>query len=240
VQRDLKVKYRRSVLGYLWSVLNPLLMMIVLTLVFSHLFRITIQNFPAYLLTGQAVFNLFSEATTGSLTSIVSSSPLIKKVYLPKYIFPLEKCLFALVNTCFSLVAVLIILIVTGVNINWTILLFWIPILYVFVFATGVGLILASLNVFFRDMAHLYGVVIMAWMYLTPIIYPVDMLPPMMQRLMNFNPLHYYVDCFRQLVLYGNLPQMSTHVICISLAITSLVLGVVIFKKTQDKFILHI
>lgn len=240
VQRDLKVKYRRSFLGYLWSILNPLLMMIVLTTVFSTLFRSNIEYFPVYYLTGSLIFNFYSEATTGALGSVLGASSLIKKVYIPKYIFPVEKCLFSFVNMLFSLVAVVIIIVVTRMPVTWTILLFPIPMIYTLIFSLGMGLILASLNVFLRDLGHLYGVLIMAWMYLTPIIYPVDILSEGMQRFMTFNPMYYYVTYFRNLVMYGVIPDLATNLICIIIGLVSVIIGLIVFKKAQDKFILYI
>ena len=152
ISRDLKVKYRRSVLGLIWSILNPLLMMLVVTTVFSTILRIQIENFPLYYLTGSLIFNFISEATSAALISIISSAQLIKKVYVPKYIFPLEKTLFSFVNMLFSLIAIVIIMVITpNTPWHWTLVLFPVPLIYALVFAIGLGLILASVNVFFRD-----------------------------------------------------------------------------------------
>ena len=158
ISRDLKVKYRRSVLGLVWSILNPLLMMLVVTTVFNTVLRIKIDNFPLYYLTGSLIFNFISEATSSALVSIISSAPLIKKVYVPKYIFPVEKTLFSFVNMLFSLIAVIIIMLIYGNQWHWTLLLFPVPLVYALIFAIGFGLILASINVFFRDVGHLYSV----------------------------------------------------------------------------------
>ena len=169
ISRDIKVKYRRSFLGILWSVLNPLFTMAVMTVVFTKMLRFQIPYFPIYYLTGQLIFNFFSESTSSAMASIVSNSALIKKVYIPKYIFPLERILFGLVNLGFSFIAVCIMLIFVPVPLSWTMLLSVIPIVYTFVFALGMGMALAALAVFFRDLFHLYGVVITAWSFLTPI-----------------------------------------------------------------------
>lgn len=240
VSRDITTKYRRSVLGILWSVLNPLLMMLVITMVFQHVFRSDIENFPIYYLTGSLIFNFVVEATNGAMMSILGASSLIKKVYIPKYIFPLEKTIFALVNMLFSLIAVVIIMFFQRFVPSWTIILIPIPILYTFIFCIGLGLILASLNVFFRDISHLWGVFTTAWLYLTPIIYPMNSLPNAVQQIVKLNPLYYYVDYFRQIVMYGTVPNLTTNAVCIFLSLTFLAFGIIIFKKTQDKFILHI
>lgn len=240
VVRDVKVKYRRSVLGLVWSILNPLLMMIVITAVFSTIFKFDIENFPIYYLTGSVIYNFIIEATNGALTSVVGSASLIKKVYIPKYIFTLEKCLFALVNLMFSLIAVIIMLVILKVKVTWTILLFPIPIFYALIFAIGLGLILAASNVFFRDIGHLYSVWTVAWMYLTPIIYPFETLPENMQVLLKWNPLYYFIDYFRQVVMYGTVPNLTTNLICMIFSVIFLIIGLIVFKKSQDKFILYI
>jgi ABC-2 type transport system permease protein len=240
VKKDFTTRYRRSALGILWSVLNPLLMMMVISAVFSNIFRIQIENFAVYYLTGSLVFNFMSEATSGALMSVLGSAGLIKKVYIPKYIFPLEKCFFALVNAAFSLVAVLILMPILGVPLRPTALLFWVPLLYTLVFSMGLGMILAAANVFFRDVGHLYSVWVMAWMYLTPILYPVDILPAAVRSFMGLNPMYYYVGYFRQVMMYETVPDLQTNLICASFSLVFLFLGLFVFKKTQDKFILFL
>ena len=151
VSRDLKTKYRRSVLGFLWSVLNPLGIMIVLTIVFSSVFRQNIENFPVYLMCGQLIFNFFNEATTMAMNSITGNGDLIKKVYLPKYLFPVSRVCSSLVNLLTSFVALLIVILVTRMPITWTIILMIFPVLYVWLFALGIGVLLSAVVVSFRD-----------------------------------------------------------------------------------------
>ena len=168
VSRDIKVRYRKSVLGMLWTVLNPLLMMCVITVVFSTIFKQNIPNFPIYYLSGSLIFSFNSEATTNAMHSILSNCSLIKKVYLPKYLFPISCVLSSLVNLGFSLVAMFIVMIVTRTPFHATLLLMPIPIFYTFLFSVGLGTMLAALTVYFRDIAHFYGVFILAWTYFTP------------------------------------------------------------------------
>ena len=186
VLRDIKVKYKKSVLGVLWSVLNPLLMMIVLTVVFSEVFKSSISNFPLYLITGQVIFNFFSEATNMSMMSVLGNGSLIKKVYIPKYIFPLSKTLFGLVNLVFSLIAVMIVFIFTKQNVGITVVLIPLLLLYIFLFSFGIGLILASTAVFFRDILHLYGILLVIWNYLTPVFYPMEIIPDKYVLFINY------------------------------------------------------
>lgn len=245
IGRDLKVKYRRSVLGYVWSILNPLLMMLVITTFISHLLKVGVPNFPIYYLTGSVIFNFFSEATSSAMTSVYSSAALIKKVYIPKYLFPLEKVLFSFVNMLFSLIACVIMFVVLQAPIYWTVLLFPIPMIYILIFSTGCGLILSSLSVFFRDIVHLYGVFTTALMYMTPIIYSVDGLgqgglASIATKFISLNPLTHYVGMFRDYVMYGVLSSPTEHLICLAWALGALVLGLIVFKRKQDKFILYI
>ena len=172
VMRDIKTKYRRSILGLLWTVLNPLLMMAVLSIVFSYFFQRygEVENFPVYLLCGQLVFNFFNESTSIAMGSIVHSGELIKKVYVPKYLFPITKVMSSGVNLLASMIALVIVMVVTRSRVTPTILLAVLPLLYVLLFSTGVSLFLSAVAVSFRDLMHLYTVITTAWMYLTPVI----------------------------------------------------------------------
>ena len=156
VSRDLKVKYRRSFLGYVWSLLNPLLMMCVMTLVFSYMFRFDIPNYPLYLITGQTLWSFFNESTNMSMYSVLQNGALIKKVYIPKFIFPISRVLSSFVTMSFSLAAILIVMVFTKAPFCWTILLFPIPLFFLLLFAMGIGMVLSALSVYFRDITHLY------------------------------------------------------------------------------------
>ena len=240
VSRDIKVRYQKSVLGMLWTVLNPLLMMVVITIVFSTLFRQNIENFPIYYLTGSLIFSFNSETTNNALYSVLFNASLMKKVYIPKYLFPLSKTVSGLVNLGFSLIAMFLVMLILNVEFKVTLLLLPIPVFYTFLFSTGLGLFLAAVTVFFRDIAHFYGVFVMAWTYLTPIFYPVDILPGAVMKLMQLNPMYHYVDYVRQLVLYGTFPSMRENLICFLYGVIMLLIGTAVFFKKQDKFILYI
>lgn len=240
VVRDIKVRYRRSILGLLWTVLNPLLMMIVITIVFSTIFKQAIPNFPIYFLTGSLIFSFNSESTSNALYSIIGNASLLKKVYIPKYLFPLSKIASGLVNLGFSLIAMFIVMIITDAPFYSTLLLIPIPIAYVFVFSTGVGLMLSAATVFFRDIAHFYGVFILAWTYFTPIFYPVTILPEVALTAMKFNPMYHYINYFRDLVLYGVFPSLGENFLCALISCISLIIGIWVFYRKQDKFVLYI
>ena len=219
VSRDFKLKYRRSALGVLWSVLNPLLMMIVLSVVFSTFFKFSIENYPLYVILGNVMFALMADSTSGAMNSIIESSSLIKKIRIEKLIFPLEKVLFQLVNFCISLIAVAAVMIFFQVMPHVSLL---------------------ALPVFFRDVCHLWGVVITAWTYATPLFYPVEILPDWAAPLMQYNPMYHYVTYFRDLILSGTVPGLQENLLCLGMAVAAFAVGLLIFKKTEKKFILYV
>lgn len=240
VGKEFKLKYRRSYLGIAWSLINPLLMMIVVSAVFSFVFRFNIENFPAYLILGQTMFNFFSEATQLSLLSIIQSGQLVKKVYVPKCIFPLSRVLSSGVNALITFVSVIIVF--AYYKIYPDILILYLPLFftYFFVFTFGVCLILSTIEVFMRDIQHLYGVVLTALGYVTPIFYPVDSLSPIMVTLLNFNPLYHFLKYYRNILFYHQCPTVTDNVVCLGLALVALIIGMLCFFKNQKKFILYI
>ncbi len=244
ISRDFKLKYRRSVLGVVWSVLNPLLMSLVMYLVFSSMFAGMrgggIDNFAVFLLIGQILFGLFSEATSSAMSSVLSSAPLLRKVYIPKYIFPLEKVCFALVNCVFSLVALVILMIFTGCKFYWTVFLGLYPLLTLFVFSLGIGLFLAMAVVFFRDVMHIWGVFCTALMYFSAIFYDPELMSGFVQQVIKINPLYWYITAFRKTVLYGELLTTNMILVCGGCALVSIAIGLWAFRKHQDKFVLHL
>lgn len=240
VMRDLKIKYRRSFLGYLWSLLNPLMMMAIMTVVFSYMFRFDIPNYPLYLICGQTLWSFFNESTSVAMHSVIINGSLIRKVYIPKYIFPMSRVLSCFVTMSFSLVAILIVMLVTGVQLTWKILLFPIPLLLLLVFCMGVSMVLSALAVYFRDVLHLYNVAVLAWMYVTPIFYPVSALPEKVAFFLQFNPMYHYVTFFRDVVLYGAVPSASVWLGSITFAILALGAGLLVFRKLQRNFILYV
>ena len=240
ISKDFKLKYRRSVLGVLWSVLNPLLMMCVLTAVFSFMFRFDIENYPLYLILGNTIFSLMADSTTGAMNSILDSASLIKKIRIRKLIFPLEKVLFQLVNFCFSLIAVAAVMVFFRIAPTPNILLLPVLLVFVFLFSAGLGMLLSALAVFFRDILHLWSVVITAWTYATPLFYPITMLPDWMAAIMNFNPMYHYVTYFREIMLWGQTPGLQENLICLGFAVITFAVGLLVFRKLEKKFILYV
>lgn len=240
VSKDFKLKYRRSVLGILWSVLNPLLMMCVLTAVFSAFFRFQIEHYPFYLILGNTLFSLSMDSATSAMTSIVDSAPLIKKVRIDKLIFPVEKVLFQLVNFAISLIAVAIVMAFLQIPPSPNLLLLPVLLIYVTFFSLGLGLLLAALAVFFRDVIHMWSVLRLAWMYATPLFYPVDILPDWMMTVEMLNPLFHYVQYFRDIALWGITPGIADNLICAAMALVTFGVGLLVFRRLQRKFILYV
>lgn len=241
IVRDVKLKYRRSYLGYLWSILNPLMLMIVLVIVFSNLFRFDIPNFPLYLISGQVLFSFMVEATNMSVGSITGNASLLKKTYVPKYIFTISKVGSSLVNLVFSLGALLLVMVITGAEFSWNLLFFPFIVLQLLIFCLGISLFLAAATVFFRDIQYLWGVFVSMWMYLTPIFYPVTIISEEYQGLYRgANPMYWYIEQFRDIVLYAKFPQLDSILMGFGLAVIVLILGAWYFNKKQDEFILYI
>jgi ABC-2 type transport system permease protein len=240
VERDIKLRYRRSILGIAWTVLNPLLMMGVMLIVFLNFFRSQVENYPLYLIIGHIMYGFFSSATTIGLNAMVWNSSLIRKVYIPKAVFPISVNLSALVNFVFSAIALLIVMIITGARVYPTILLFPVAIFYLFLFTMGMSFALSALNVFFRDIEQLYRVILMAWMYMTPIFYTVDIVPDWAKWIVRANPLSMYIEYARKVIMLGEVPGVMENLYCLLPGIIMLALGGLIFHKTKDKFVLYL
>ena len=240
VARDIKIKYRRSVLGVLWTLLNPLCMMIILSVVFSNLFKFDIENFPLYILSGQVIFNFYSDATSGVMSAIIGSAALIKKVYVPKYLFVLSRVFSSTINLMASFTAMLIVMVATRTELHWTAFLFPIPLILLVLFSLGIGLILSAVTVKFRDIIHLYGVFVTGLLYLTPVIYPMSILPDWLYKVVMLNPLTNILMMFRDVMLNNSMFSLSSFLIALVEACLSLGIGLYVFYKNQDKFILNI
>lgn len=242
VSRDFKVKYKRSVLGILWSLLYPVLMMGVLAIVFTNVFKMSMPgvNYLVYLISGLVIFNYYSEASNLAMSSVVGNFGLINKVYIPKYIFPLSKCLFVGINFLLTLIPLYIVILATGTDINFTHLL--LPYVYIclFMFTFGMGLILATISVFLRDMFYIYGIVIMMWTYLTPIMYNIEFIDSKFRIFFKFNPLYQFINFSRTIIIKGQIPTIGQWAGCGVSAVMVLLFGIYIFRKKQDKFIYYV
>ena len=240
VSRDFKTKYKRSIIGIFWSFLNPLFSMLVQYFVFSTIFKSDISNFAAYLIIGTVMFNFFSEASGMALGSIIGNAGLITKVYMPKYIYPLTRVMSSVVNLSISLIPLVIVCAVTGIRFQRSALLALYFMVCLIIFSLGLGLLLSTSMVFFRDTQFLWGVFNMMWMYATPIFYPETILPEEFQFVLWINPLYHFLKGARSCVLGGLSPEPSVYVFCFAIAFGMLLAGALVFRKSQDKFVLYL
>lgn len=240
VARDFKTKYKRSALGMAWSVMNPLLTMGVQYFVFSTLFQSDIPKYPVYLLTGIVFFSFFNEAVSMGMTSIIGNAPLIKKVYMPKYIYPVSRVMSSLVNFGLALLPLFLVVIVTGTAFRPSMLLLIFDIACFLMFIIGITLLLATATTFFQDMQFLWGILCMVWQYLTPIFYPETIIPENMLPFYRLNPLYQFITFARTCIIEGISPAPLSYFWCLLSAAVMLLLGVAVFKKHQDKFVLFL
>lgn len=240
VSRDFKRKYKRSVLGVFWSFLNPLLTMVVQYIVFSTLFKSSIDNFVVYLLSGIVLYNFFSEAVNMGLTSITDNASLINKVYVPKVIYPYSRTLSAVINLLIALIPLFGAVIFSGCPLNRSLLLLPIGLFLLFVFSLGFALLLATSMVYFRDTLFLWSVVSVLWSYLTPTFYPITIIPKNLQIIFKLNPLYQYITFARSILIEGLAPPPSVYLGCILSAAIMFAVGWAVFRKHQSRFILHL
>ena len=243
IVRDFKVKYKRSVLGMLWSLLYPVLMMCVMALVFRNVFRFSMPgvSYLSYLMTGLTFFSYFSEASNLAMSSVVANFALLGKVYMPKYIFPLSKCLFVGINFCLTLIPLYAVILLTGTGLCWQHLL--LPYAYACLlgFTLGMGLLLAAAAVFLRDLFYIYGIVLTIWTYLTPIMYDARMIGSRkLIALMGLNPLYQYISFARTIVLFHATPSARQFLVCGLSASLVLLAGAAFFRSRQDRFIYYV
>jgi lipopolysaccharide transport system permease protein len=240
VKRDIQVRYRNSMLGIFWSFLEPLLTMIIMTIIFAFIFKRAIPNFPVYYLIGRVAFGLFQMGTMGSMTSIISNVNILKSVYVPKYLYSLAAVLSSFFTFLLSLIVLFAVMIATNVQFTFYIIFASLPVIVLLIMTVGVGLILATVTVFFRDIEHLYGVFVFLLMYASAIFYPADIIPPQYQIILTINPVYGIIDCLRTVLLNGTLYNPLTLLYSTVFALVSLVVGMALFYKYQNKFLLHL
>ncbi|MGB9799739.1 MAG: ABC transporter permease [Thermanaerothrix sp.] len=237
-RRDITTRYKRSALGIAWTMLNPLGMMVVLTIAFSHIFRFqTEHSYPAYVLSGLLAWNFFSQTTNAAMVNLVWGGGLLHRIYIPRTSFALAAIITGLINLVFALVPLLLINLITRVPIRWTLLFIPIPMVLLAAFALGVGLLISTLAVYYPDVAEMYSIVLLGWMYLTPIIYPVSILPETIRFwIVRFNPMYYLVELYRDSVYYGRLPSLDLIIPAVLFSLFALTVGWIIFTYKADEF----
>ena len=251
VKRNVKNQYRNSWLGVIWTVLNPLLNMIVMAMVFSKLLggRAAVGDYPVYILAGNTVFNFMRMATVNALHSIVINQDLLTKTRIKQYVFPVSNVFSALVNFFFSFIALIIVMVIrilmhAPVSFHWTMLMTIVPFLpSLILFVMGISLVLSVFYVYFRDIKHIYEVFLTLWMYATPLFYSLDVLKidnPTINFIMHLNPMYHYVTYFRDITMFGNIPSLQEHLIIYAWGISMFLIGALIFHFNKKKLLLRI
>jgi ABC-2 type transport system permease protein len=236
VRRDLTARYKRSVFGIAWTMLNPLGMMIVLSIVFSRVFRIAIEDYPAYVLSGLIAWNCFAQASSSAIYALVWGGDLLQRIYIPRSTFAISSIGTGLINLLLSLVPLLLVMVVIGTPLHWTILLSPVAMILLGLFSLGVGLLISTIGIYFFDVVEMYTILLMAWMYLTPIIYTIDLLPAKIQRFLQLNPMVHLVGLFRDLILYGTIPPTREWLITAGFALGTFLIGWLVFTSKSDEF----
>ena len=240
VKRDLTSKYKDSVLGILWSFFNPLLIMLVFTAIFSMLFGRSIANYPVYFLSGRLVFDFYSSATKGAMRSLKSNAYILKKIYVPKYMFTISAICYEFVNFLISFVILFGVMLITGAPFYVTILYAIVPIFLLFILIFGVGLILAVCNTYFSDIGYLYNVFTLILMYSSALFYPIEIVPAQVQMIFTLNPVYSAISCFRECVVYGIAPNVITLTYLAIFAFTVFGVGILLFNIYDKKLSLEI
>jgi len=238
--KELKIRYKRSVLGFMWALLNPALLMLVLTVVFSTIMRFNIPHYAIFLLSVLLPWTFFAQSLSYSVESIVGNGDLIKKVAVPKLVFPMAALISNIINLGLSLVPLAILVLVMRHPFYWTWLYLPVPVLALAIFTLGVSFFFAVANVFYRDVAHILQIVLSAWFYLTPIIYPLDLIPERYRWVFKLNPIIYVINGFRLSVYYGQLPRLQSVAASFVCAFISLFIGYSIFRRYQDSFVFYV
>lgn len=259
VRKNVKLQYRNSFLGIFWTMLQPFLTMLVLLFIFTKVFGKSSDGvvcYPVYLLTGRLLYEFFTQSTTRAMRSIRNSASVLKKVYVPKYIYPIANVFSTFVTFCISLIVLVLVLgyfliknqytmQYPDLHLSWYALLCFVPIILLCIFSTGVGLILSVLNVYFKDIEYIYSVVTMMLFYVTPVMYSLNTLNKsgvndIVIKILMLNPLYSILEMFRSCVLYSTMWNWNHFLYALGISLVSLVAGLWIFYKNQDKFILHI
>ncbi len=240
VKRDLKVRYRGSILGYLWSMLNPLLMMGILSIVFSYAMRVQVESYPAYVLSGIVAWNLFAQSINLGVNCFLDNSSLMKKVRMPAWVFPTAIVSSASIHAFLALIPYLVLAHFLSVQLGWAFL--QLPIVFglFYIFIEGIVLVTASLNVFFRDIGHVVEPILQIVFYATPIIYPFEMIPDKWAFVLKLNPLYYFMEGFRACLYSEELLSVTSLLMMCGLALFSLMIGLFVFARSRDKFLYYI
>jgi len=238
--KELRVRYKRSVLGFLWALLNPLMMMIILTLVFGSLMRFSIDHYAIFLLSMLLPWTFFSQALSYSVESVVGNAQLLKKVRVPKLVFPMAAVVANIINFLLSLLPLALLIVVLRFPLHWTWIYLPIPMVGLFLFTLGSAFFFAAINVFFRDISHIVQILLSAWFYASPIIYSLDFIPKKYHIFFRLNPMLYVLNGFRLSIYYGLLPSLGSIAMSLACGVAAVAIGFGLFRRYQDTFVYYI
>lgn len=236
INQELTVKYKRSVLGFFWSLLNPIATMIISSIVFGSIMRFELSDFVVFLYAGMLPWGFFANSVDFCGVSIINNEGFIKKIYMPKIVFPLTTVCANFINMLFSMSALFLIMIFLGARITPALLFLPVAFLIIYIWTMGFSLLMATINVYFRDMRYIMGVVLNAWYYVTPILYPITAIPEKLRIIFYLNPVYYIVDMFRSPIYYNALPELQNILIAVGSALLILVTGLACFYKYEKDF----
>ena len=238
--KELRVRYKRSALGFIWALLNPLMMMVILTVVFSTIARLPVEKYAVFLISALLPWTFFAQSMSYAVESIVGNGELLKKVKVAKSAFPLAAIVSNALNFLFSLVPLALILLALRFPFHWTWAYLPIPMLALLLFTTGCGFFCAGANVFYRDVSHIVQIVLAAWFYLSPVIYSLEFLPDKYRAFFRLNPMFYVLNHFRLAIYYGQLPTGRSIALLMMIAVSFLFLGYAFFRRAENAFVYYI
>ena len=240
VKRDLTSKYKDSFLGVIWSFINPLCIMLIFTAIFSVLFRYQIKNFPVYFLTGRLIYDFYFAGTRGAMYSIKQNASILKKVFVPRYMFAVSSVCYEFINFLISLFILFMVMFATNTPFHWTIILSVIPLFFLFLMIIGIGLILAVLNTYFSDVGYLYSIFGLILMYASALFYPMEIVPADIQLIFSLNPLYAFIICFRDTLMYGIFPDFSVFLYAAVFSVMIFGIGFLLFRIFEKKLTLEL
>lgn len=238
VQKELRGRYKGSVLGFLWTFLNPLLQLVVYTIVFSYILESDIEQFYIFLFVGLIPWLFFSTSITGGATTIIYQENLIKKIYFPRIILPIAYVTSGFINMLLTFLVIFAVLIISNFGINLTAICY-LPIIFIveYFLALGIGVLVSAVTVYFRDLEYILSIVMMAWMYLTPILYSVERVPEKFWNIYYLNPMTSIILAYREILYYKQVPEVSTLLKTIGIGVFFMILGSIMFSRLQRRFV---
>ena len=240
VKRDFKQKYKRTVLGMLWSILSPLCSLLVMRLVFTNFFGRNMEHYTTYLFCGNLIFSYFKESTNGGMNALMSNAGIFTKINVPKYMFLLSKNISSLINFGLTLCVFFVFAFIDGITPHFNFFMLLYPIVCLIVFNIGIGLILSAIFVFFRDIGYLYDIFTLLLMYMSAIFYTVDSFSPTIQKVFLLNPIYCYIKYFRIITIDGNIPSFGFHLLCLFYALAAVAIGGLIYKTKNHRFLYYV